>query len=62
MIGPKKQRLIEISVLHTYFPLNDFRKAIEFDEKGVTIAKEIGDREVDGLAYEYLGRCLSNAW
>ena len=41
--------------MHAYFSLNDFRKAIEFHEKSVTIAKEIGDREVEGLAYEYLG-------
>lgn len=31
----------------------DFRKAIEFNEQGLVIAKEVGDKELEGKAYAW---------
>ena len=35
--------------------LGDFRKAIEFFQQGLAIAKEVGDKESEGRAYGNLG-------
>ena len=40
---------------NAYFSLADFQKAIEYDDKDLKIATEIGDRAREGRAYENLG-------
>jgi len=40
---------------NAYFSLGDFRRAIEYHQKGLKIAIEIGDRAREGLAYGNLG-------
>ena len=54
MIGPEKDEPMEISVMLTD-SLGDFRKAIEYLEKHLKIAIEIGDRAGEGRAYGNLG-------
>ncbi|XP_044167244.1 tetratricopeptide repeat protein 28-like, partial [Acropora millepora] len=40
---------------NAYWSLGDYRKAIEYHEKHLKIALEIGDRDGEGRAYENLG-------
>ena len=42
--------------------LGDFRKAIEFFQQGLTIAKEVGDKESEGRAYWKLGIAYSSLY
>ena len=51
MIGPEKEETMEISVMPTYHSMGDLRKAMEYHEKSLKIAKEIGDRAGEGAAY-----------
>ena len=46
---------MEISVMLTYASLGDYQKAIEYHEKHLKIAIEIGDRAGEGRAYGNLG-------
>ena len=41
-----------------YFSLGDFQKAIEYREKGLKVAKEIGDTVEEGRAH-YFGKDIS---
>ena len=49
MIGPEKDEPMEISVMLTD-SLGDIRKAIEYHEKHLKIAKEIDDRAGKGAS------------
>ena len=49
---------MEISV-NAYDSLGDYQKAIEYHEKHLKIAKEIGDRAGEGGAYGNLGNAYS---
>ena len=46
---------METSVGHAYSSLGDFQKAIDYNEKLLKIAIEIGDRVGEGGAYGNLG-------
>ena len=53
---------MQISVMPTFhnFSLGDFRKAIEYHEKDLKIAIEIGDRAGEGRAYGNLGNAYNS--
>ena len=55
MIGAEKESPIEISVRLTDHALGNYRKAIEYHEKSLKIAIEIGDRDREGRTYANLG-------
>ena len=42
--------------------LGDFRKAIEFFQQGLAIAKEVGDKETEIMAYWNLGIAYSSLY
>ena len=50
---------MEISVMLTQ-SLGDYQKAIEYHEKDLKIAKEIGDRAGEGAAYGNLGNAYDS--
>ena len=54
MINAEKEEPMEVSVLLTS-SLGDYPKAIEYHEKHLKIAKEMGDQGGEGRAYGHLG-------
>ena len=50
---------MEISVVHAYRSMGDYQKAIEYHEKHLKIAIQIGDLAGEGGANGNLGICLS---
>ena len=51
---------MEILVMPYLQSLGDYRKAIEYHEKRLKIAKEIGDRAGEGRAYGNLGNAYDS--
>jgi len=45
---------------NVYHSLGDFKKAIEYHERGLTIAKEVGGRAGEGKSYCYLGNAYDS--
>jgi tetratricopeptide (TPR) repeat protein len=53
--SPAQRALAYCHLGNAYHDLSDFRKAIEFQERHLAIAREAGDRTVEGKAYSNLG-------
>ena len=45
-----------------YSSRGDYRKVIEFYQQGLTIAKEVGDKELERMAYWNLGIAYSSLY
>ena len=45
---------------NAYHSLGDFQQAIEYHEKDLSIAKDVGDRAGEGLAYCNLGNAYDS--
>ena len=54
-IKNQKKWVTTCLVVCTVTSLGDFRKAIDFFQQGLAIAKEVGDKESEGRAYGNLG-------
>ena len=48
------------TTIRIYYSLSDYRKAIEYHEKYLNIAIEIGDRGGEGRAYGSLGNTYNS--
>ena len=51
----KRFRRCSIYLGIAYYSLGDYKKAIEFHQQSLSIAKEIGSKDTEGKAYGNLG-------
>ena len=59
-MGVEKEEPIYENLGDAYISLGDYQKSIEYHEKHLKIATEIGDRDGEGRAYEKLGDAYSS--